>query len=172
MLVRLEALIISFIAVANAYIWASPQLDALEAARFVQQGFNGNLLPCEPSSSAPTLGELIFAADWIRTTVQEDWMLPSVLQRNKHGQSQPLRFNGGSEIAFRDAAVPDAPGVPEPQQDLASHIASFARLGFTQTEMIGLVACHWPPAPYPSLCARHTFGGVQPTFSTTSSRIL
>ncbi|KAJ7239076.1 heme peroxidase [Mycena rebaudengoi] len=60
---------------------------------------------------------------------------------------------GGPEIAFRggrvDAAAANSPGVPEPEQDLDSHIASFARQGFTPTEMIGLVACG------------HTFGGVQ-----------
>ncbi|KAJ7494262.1 heme peroxidase [Mycena galericulata] len=60
---------------------------------------------------------------------------------------------GGPEIAFRggriDAGEPNAQGVPEPQQDLNAHIASFARQGFTQVEMIGLVACG------------HTFGGVQ-----------
>ncbi|KAJ7614556.1 heme peroxidase [Roridomyces roridus] len=60
---------------------------------------------------------------------------------------------GGTEMAFRggrvDATEPNAPGVPEPQQDLDSHIASFARQGVTQEEMIGLVACG------------HTFGGVQ-----------
>ncbi|KAJ7144386.1 heme peroxidase [Mycena epipterygia] len=43
----------------------------------------------------------------------------------------------------------NVPGVPQPQQDLQSHIDSFARQGFTQTEMISLVACG------------HTFGGVQ-----------
>ncbi|KAF7341539.1 Peroxidase [Mycena venus] len=63
---------------------------------------------------------------------------------------------GGPEIAFRggrvDAVEPNLPGVPQPQQDLDSHIASFARQGFTQTEMIGLVACG------------HTFGGVQHDF--------
>ncbi|KAJ6562439.1 heme peroxidase [Mycena capillaripes] len=61
--------------------------------------------------------------------------------------------SGGPEIAFRggrvDALEPNTPGVPQPQQNLHSHIASFARQGFTQTEMIGLVACG------------HTFGGVQ-----------
>ncbi|KAJ7736869.1 heme peroxidase [Mycena metata] len=60
---------------------------------------------------------------------------------------------GGPEIAFRggrvDASEPNAPGVPQPQDPLASHVAAFARQGFTQTEMIGLVACG------------HTFGGVQ-----------
>ncbi|KAJ7876687.1 putative L-ascorbate oxidase [Mycena olivaceomarginata] len=60
---------------------------------------------------------------------------------------------GGPEIAFRggrvDAVEPNVPGVPQPQEDLDSHIASFARQGFTQTEMIGLVACG------------HTLGGVQ-----------
>ncbi|KAJ7887101.1 heme peroxidase [Mycena olivaceomarginata] len=60
---------------------------------------------------------------------------------------------GGPEIPYRggrvDALEPNAPGVPEPQQDLDAHIASFARQGFIKTEMIGLVACG------------HTFGGVQ-----------
>ncbi|KAH7101145.1 heme peroxidase [Auriculariales sp. MPI-PUGE-AT-0066] len=62
---------------------------------------------------------------------------------------------GGPEIPFRggrvDALAPNDPGVPEPQQDLESHIASFAKQGFNATEMIGLVACG------------HTFGGVQHT---------
>ncbi|KAH8897867.1 heme peroxidase [Thozetella sp. PMI_491] len=39
-------------------------------------------------------------------------------------------------------------GVPEPQQDLASHTASFQRQGFNVQEMIGLVACG------------HSIGGV------------
>ncbi|KAJ6589769.1 heme peroxidase [Mycena capillaripes] len=59
----------------------------------------------------------------------------------------------GPQIAFRggrvDSAAPDAPGVPEPQQDLQAHIDSFARQGFTQTEMISLIACG------------HSFGGVE-----------
>ncbi|KAF7355820.1 Peroxidase [Mycena venus] len=61
--------------------------------------------------------------------------------------------SGGPDIAFRggrvDAAEANQPGVPEPQQDIDSHIASFARQRFTQSKMIGLVACG------------HTFGGVQ-----------
>ncbi|KAJ7200275.1 heme peroxidase [Mycena rebaudengoi] len=61
--------------------------------------------------------------------------------------------SGGPEIAFRggriDAGEPNNPGVPEPTQDINSHIASFARQVFTKTEMIGLVACG------------HSFGGVQ-----------
>ncbi|KAF7362631.1 Peroxidase [Mycena venus] len=59
----------------------------------------------------------------------------------------------GPQIDFRggrvDSAAPDAPGVPEPQQDLQAHIDSFARQGFTQTEMISLIACG------------HSFGGVE-----------
>ncbi|KAF7340302.1 hypothetical protein MVEN_01949300 [Mycena venus] len=60
---------------------------------------------------------------------------------------------GGPELAFRggrlDAGEPNVPGVPQPQQDLQQHIDMFARQGFTQTEMISLVACG------------HSFGGVQ-----------
>lgn len=63
--------------------------------------------------------------------------------------------SGGPKIPFRggriDATEANTPGVPEPQQDLASHVASFSRQGFTQEEMIGLVACG------------HSFGGVQHT---------
>jgi hypothetical protein len=40
-----------------------------------------------------------------------------------------------------DAGEPNVPGVPQPQQDLQTHIDAFARQGFTQTEMISLVAC-------------------------------
>ncbi|KAH8892150.1 heme peroxidase [Thozetella sp. PMI_491] len=47
-----------------------------------------------------------------------------------------------------DATEPGPFGVPEPQQDLASHTASFERQGFSVEEMIGLVACG------------HTLGGV------------
>ncbi|KAF7375896.1 Peroxidase [Mycena sanguinolenta] len=60
---------------------------------------------------------------------------------------------GGPQIAFRggrvDATEPNVPGVPQPQDTLDAHIADFARSGFTQTEMISLVACG------------HSFGGVQ-----------
>ncbi|KAJ7189237.1 heme peroxidase [Mycena filopes] len=60
---------------------------------------------------------------------------------------------GGPQIPFRggriDATAPNTPGVPQPEETLDSHIAAFSRQGFTQEEMIGLVACG------------HTFGGVQ-----------
>ncbi|KAK7039865.1 heme peroxidase, partial [Favolaschia claudopus] len=60
---------------------------------------------------------------------------------------------GGPEIPFRwnrtDAAAPNSPGVPEPQEALDAHIGAFARQGFNKEEMIGLVACG------------HAFGGVE-----------
>ncbi|KDR77709.1 hypothetical protein GALMADRAFT_65949, partial [Galerina marginata CBS 339.88] len=60
---------------------------------------------------------------------------------------------GGPPIPFRygrkDALKAGRSGVPEPQQDLASHIESFRLQGFTQKEMIALVACG------------HTLGGVR-----------
>ncbi|KAJ6474852.1 heme peroxidase [Mycena sanguinolenta] len=62
-------------------------------------------------------------------------------------------FCGGPQIPFRggriDATEPNLPGVPLPEQTLGSHIDIFAKQGFTEEEMIGLVACG------------HTFGGVQ-----------
>ncbi|KAF8170340.1 heme peroxidase [Mycena galopus ATCC 62051] len=67
---------------------------------------------------------------------------------------------GGPEIPYRggrvDAQEPNAAGVPQPQDTLDTHIADFARQGFTQTEMISLVACG------------HTFGGVQHSFFPTT----
>ncbi|KAF2683798.1 heme peroxidase [Lentithecium fluviatile CBS 122367] len=52
---------------------------------------------------------------------------------------------GGYEIPLRvgriDATEAGPMGVPEPQQDLPTHTAKFAKQGFNQTEMIELVAC-------------------------------
>ncbi|KAJ6495460.1 heme peroxidase [Mycena sanguinolenta] len=60
---------------------------------------------------------------------------------------------GGATIPFRggriDATEAGPETVPEPQQDLASHTAAFARQGFNETEMISLVACG------------HSLGGVR-----------
>lgn len=60
---------------------------------------------------------------------------------------------GGPIIPFRggriDAISAGPLGVPEPQQDLQTHTDIFRRQGFSQTEMITLVACG------------HTLGGVR-----------
>jgi hypothetical protein len=64
----------------------------------------------------------------------------------------PLATNGlasgGQRIAYRggrvDATEPGAYGTPEAHQSLEEHTAIFARQGFTQEEMIGLVACTLP----------------------------
>lgn len=55
-----------------------------------------------------------------------------------------LPFRGGRV----DAVGPGLKGVPRPEETLESHEAAFARQGFNQEEMIGLVACG------------HTLGGV------------
>ncbi|KAJ7616700.1 heme peroxidase [Mycena polygramma] len=78
---------------------------------------------------------------------------------------------GGPEIAFRggraDADKPNAPGVPEPQQDLATHIATFARQGFSQTEMIGLVACG---CVIPPLSPNHHYQYLEIAETTSKTR--
>jgi catalase (peroxidase I) len=62
------------------------------------------------------------------------------------------RVCGGPLVPYRtgrvDATQADSPGVPKPDQDIATHIATFKRQGFSQEEMISLVACG------------HTLGGV------------
>ncbi|KAJ7084267.1 heme peroxidase [Mycena epipterygia] len=186
----------------NAYVWPSPQLDALEAARFNQLGHNEVsasvfIDPCNSDffTSSGSSGRSD-AADWIRTAFHD--MATHNVMDGTGGLDSSIRFAdeqarpenagdgfantltvlnimatryisiadalalatilaiencGGPEIAFRggrvDAGEPNMPGVPQPQQDLQSHIDSFARQGFTPTEMISLVACG------------HTFGGVQ-----------
>ncbi|KAF7339190.1 Peroxidase [Mycena venus] len=188
---------------ASAYIWPSPQLDALEALRWDQDGhrnqpFSIFIEPCSRDLFAPrgTPSGRADSADWIRTAYHD--MATYNVADGTGGMDASIRFTeeqaraenagdgfahtlsvldggvsryvsiadalaigtvmaiencGGPEIAFRggriDAGEPNTPGVPEPQQDLQQHIDSFARQGFTQTEMIGLVACG------------HTFGGVQ-----------
>ncbi|KAF8163594.1 L-ascorbate oxidase [Crassisporium funariophilum] len=60
---------------------------------------------------------------------------------------------GGPIIPFRgnrtDTYTPGGTGTPEPQHDLATLTDSFRKQGFSQTEMIKLVACG------------HSFGGVR-----------
>ncbi|KAJ7614419.1 heme peroxidase [Roridomyces roridus] len=187
-------------------LWPSPQLDALDAARFDQSGFNGNFLMV--FTGLDRCDNFLFgggstgrsnAADWIRTAYHD--MATHNVTDGTGGLDASIRFTaeksrpenagdgfnntfqvlssvanryvgfadslavaavlaiencGGPEIAFRggriDAGEPNAPGVPQPQEDLETHIAAFTRQGFTPTEMIGLVACG------------HTFGGVQHTF--------
>ncbi|KAJ7032746.1 heme peroxidase [Mycena alexandri] len=191
------ALFVCF-ATAKAYIWPSPQLDALELFRWEpdKSGLLGLIQPCDFFLFGGSSSGRSDAADWIRTAYHD--MATHNVTDGTGGMDASIRFAqeqarpedvgdgfqntlsslinhsnryvsmadvltvgaivaiencGGPEIAFRggriDAVAPNKPGVPEPQQDLDSHISAFARQGFTQTEMIGLVACG------------HTFGGVQ-----------
>ncbi|KAJ7364684.1 heme peroxidase, partial [Mycena albidolilacea] len=183
----------------RAYVWPSPQLDALEAQRWDQDdkfsGLAGFIEPCDFFTFGDGTGRAN-TADWIRTAYHdmathniadgtggldasirfpeeqsrgenvgtgfENTLDPFVSFMSRHisladliaiGLITAVENCGGPQIAFRggriDAAEPNTPGVPEPQQDLQAHIDSFARQGFTQTEMIGLIACG------------HTFGGVE-----------
>ncbi|KAJ6529194.1 heme peroxidase [Mycena vulgaris] len=194
----LKLALLASLATADAYVWPSPQLDALEALRWDQDrnGITGLVQPCDFFIFGPANSGRSNAADWIRTAYHD--MATHNSTDGTGGMDASIRFTeeqarpedvgdgfsnsvavlqsvstryisiadtlavglilavencGGPEIAFRggrvDAVEPNLPGVPEPQQDLESHIASFARQGFTQTEMIGLVACG------------HTMGGVQ-----------
>ncbi|KAE9405955.1 heme peroxidase [Gymnopus androsaceus JB14] len=76
-------------------------------------------------------------------------MAQSLRDFNAFGIITP--FFGMADIIALGAvfAVPGPATVPEPQQDLATHIESFRQQGFNETEMIALVACG------------HTLGGVR-----------
>jgi hypothetical protein len=77
MVFRLACGTLAFLATAHAYVWPSPQLDALEAVRFDQLGFNmltatlaTFVQPCNLFLFDPTIGPnsgRSDAADWIRT---------------------------------------------------------------------------------------------------------
>ncbi|KAJ6596113.1 heme peroxidase [Mycena sp. CBHHK59/15] len=174
----------------QAYVWPSPQLDALEAMRWDQNRFGiaPLITPCTLFIFGPANSGRSNAADWIRTAYHD--MATYNITDGTGGMDASIRFAeeqarpenagdgfgntlnvlqavsnryvsiadalalraimavencGGPEIAFRggrvDAAVPNQPGVPEPQEGLDSHIGSFSRQGFTKEEMIGLVAC-------------------------------
>ncbi|KAF7375657.1 Peroxidase [Mycena sanguinolenta] len=185
----LRVILISLaVTIANAYIWPSPQLDALEALRFNQDGHNQGgiavfIEPCDrfvldTGSNVDSTSGRSNVADWVRTAYHD--MATHNVTDGTGGLDASIRFPqeslrtenvgngfnntvealgsvinryvsladslalgtiiaiencGGPEIAFRggriDAGKPNNPG------------------GFTQTEMIGLVACG------------HTFGGVQ-----------
>ncbi|KAJ6497776.1 heme peroxidase [Mycena sanguinolenta] len=198
----------TFFTTVNGWTYPNPQLDALDAFRWDQIGFNSGsnsnspglaafISPCnfftvDPSGNSGRSD----AADWIRTAYHD--MATYNLTDGTGGLDASIRFGveqarpenvgdgfnntinvvfahanryvsfadtialaalmafencGGPEIAFRggrvDATEPNAPGVPQPQDSLDAHIADFSRQGFTQAEMIGLVACG------------HSFGGVQ-----------
>ncbi|KZV97982.1 heme peroxidase [Exidia glandulosa HHB12029] len=180
--------------------WPNAQLDALDHARWDQNGYNAlgiatHITPCDKWLSDRFTGREN-AADFIRTAFHDvatfdqstglgglDASIRFVEEQSRPenpGDGFDRAFSrlkptasrhvsladivalglvysvencGGPEIPFRggrvDASEPNVPGVPEPHQDLPSHIAAFSRLGFTQEEMIGLVACG------------HTIGGVQ-----------
>lgn len=71
------------------------------------------------------------------------------------GASLATRVCGGPAVPVRggriDATSAGSPGVPQPQNAISLFINQFSRMGFTQAEMIGLVACG------------HTLGGVHTT---------
>lgn len=71
------------------------------------------------------------------------------------GASLSTRVCGGPVVPVRggrvDATSAGSPGVPQPQNAISLFINQFSRMGFTQSEMIGLVACG------------HTIGGVHTT---------
>ncbi|KAJ7229489.1 heme peroxidase [Mycena rebaudengoi] len=114
-------------------------------------GMDGSIHFAEEQSRAENTGDGF--SNTVGLLFQEANRYISVADAFAIGAIMAIENCGGLDIAFRggrvEAAVVNSPGVPEPEQDLDSHIASFSRQRFTPTEMIGLVACG------------HTFGGVQ-----------
>ncbi|KAJ7062951.1 heme peroxidase [Mycena amicta] len=88
---------------------------------------------------------LVFFAEFMgQTSSASDVMALSVILAMKNCNGPSIPFRAGRIDAT--SAGPET--VPEPQEDLGTHIALFAQQGFTVEEMIGLVACG------------HTVGGI------------
>ncbi|KAJ7811903.1 heme peroxidase [Mycena olivaceomarginata] len=159
-------LLLAHVVASTAYVWPSPKLDALEAMRWDQgdtlNGFAPFVQPCSffifgDDEGTPT--GRANGPDWIRTAYHD--MATHNVEDGTGGLDASIRFQeeqSGPERGAPDSIPrrtsrlrrePNASGVPEPQQDLQSHIGSFARQGFTQTEMISLIACG------------RSFGGVE-----------
>ncbi|KAJ7801256.1 heme peroxidase [Mycena olivaceomarginata] len=151
----------------HAYVWPSPKLDALESLRFNQDGHNSGAItvfiePCGrylfdgPNVLTSKTGRSD-VADWVRTAYH-DMATHSVtdgtggLDASIRFAEESLRAEIGAPHWFLRLNIGD--GFNNTFQHFKLPLAdmsalAFARQGFTQTEMISLVACG------------HTFGGVQ-----------
>ncbi|KAF8891205.1 hypothetical protein BD779DRAFT_1468811 [Infundibulicybe gibba] len=100
--------------------------------------------PCEIRSS---INPAFIGAEWLRFVRNL-----SNLEEGTHYRIR-RRIVWGPITPFRsgriDAQIAEQPGVPQPQDPIESHLASFQRQGFTPLEMTTLVACG------------HTLGGQQ-----------
>ncbi|KAJ7655399.1 heme peroxidase [Mycena rosella] len=160
---------------ARAYVWPSPQLDALESARWDQSGYRSHataaqVTPCNLylfGTSADKTGRTN-AADWIRTAYHD--MATHNVADGTGGLDASIRFpeeqaraeNSGNGFSNTVSVF-----TSDRYISLADNLALAMIIavencggpeiapstptppGFTPTEMIGLVACG------------HTFGGVQ-----------
>ncbi|KAF8185395.1 heme peroxidase [Pholiota molesta] len=94
-------------------------------------------------------GQVLTAADFIGSATKHVSRADVIA----FGATWSIAACGGPALKFRggrkDATGPGLPGVPEPNQTLATHVEKFRLQGFNATEMIQLVACG------------HTIGGVR-----------
>ncbi|KAJ7722109.1 heme peroxidase [Mycena olivaceomarginata] len=155
-------LLLAHVVASTAYVWPSPKLDALEAMRWdqddtlngfapfayhdmathnVEDGTGGLDASIRFRKSSRNAGTSFFntLAVFVSFTTRH----LSLADLIAIGAVTAIENCGGPQIAFRggrvDSGEPNASS--EPQQDLQSHIVSFSRQGFTQTEMISLIAC-------------------------------
>ncbi|KAF8193457.1 heme peroxidase [Pholiota molesta] len=102
-------------------------------------------------------GQVLTAADFFGSATKyvSHHALIQFTRRRRHrlrsylGHCRMRRARSQVPRGRKDATGPRMPGVPEPNQTLATHVEKFRLQGFNATEMIQLVACG------------HTIGGVQ-----------
>ncbi|TGO25717.1 hypothetical protein BPAE_0074g00260 [Botrytis paeoniae] len=165
----ISMVLLPVLSVNAVYTWPS-EYDQLEEILYLQQGFihfglKDGVTPCDFSSLG---GGRQSAAEWIRTAYRD--MATHDIETGLGGLDGSIAFElgraenpassadllamsvvvasmacGGPIIPFRggrvDAMKAGVSGVPEPDQDLATHTAIFAKQEFNTAEMITMVAC-------------------------------
>lgn len=99
-------LLFSTLAVANAYVWPSPTLDALESARWDQNGHNavgfaGFVVPCDLALQGFHSGRAN-VADWVRTSYHD--MATHNVEDGTGGLDASIRFSeetSRAEVRFQ-----------------------------------------------------------------------
>ncbi|KAJ7748361.1 heme peroxidase [Mycena metata] len=168
---------------AAVFNWPDPLLDTLDDQLYLPfvSPVSTFALDCTPRDNST------IAAQWLRLDIgvgMLDSLVDFLVSPNEYvGMADVIAMGainavvgcGGPVIPFRggriDAIEAGPATVPEPQQDLASHIASFKAQGFNETEMISLVACGHSlggvrQADFPLVVTEDVPTGVQ-TFAST-----
>ncbi|KAF8168633.1 heme peroxidase [Mycena galopus ATCC 62051] len=166
-----------FVLGAAVFNWPDPLVSGLDDKLYV---FDFSTVSSLATGCVPRDNSTV-AAQWLRLAYHDmathdseygtGGLDASIVFEFSRAQSLPA-----ADLSFHIAVGEETPQagpatVPEPQQDLASHIASFKRQGFNETEMISLVACGHSlggvrQADFSLIVTEEVPSGIQPFAST------